>query len=183
MVPDPAKDARPPPPGFIPMPDSLAGGFDTASGGFLVGLEAGELVGGFRVTTAFCNRSGICHGGKLASVCDVYLAMAALFREDLRADILPTVSLALDFMTPIAHGAWVELRSETLRITRGLVFVQGLATIEGTPAARASAIYYRPLHTQDGTPGDTPGGDTPGTGALLRALLGHAGAARGGVAP
>ncbi|CAP55101.1 PaaI family thioesterase [Gluconacetobacter diazotrophicus] len=171
---DTGKDALPPPPGFIPMPEPFPGGFNTASGGFLVGLEAGELIGGFRVTTAFCNRGGICHGGKLATVCDVYLALAALFREDLRTDFLPTVSLGLDFLTPVAHGAWVELRSETLRITRSLVFVQGLATVEGTPAVRANATYHRTPQRPDAV---------PDTGAMLRALLEHAIPTRGGVTP
>lgn len=171
---DPARDILPAPAGFIFMPDAFPGGFDAASGGFMIGLEAGELVGGFRVTTLCCNRAGMCHGGKLASVCDVYLLLAALFREDLRAAFLPTVSLTLDFMAPAMHGAWVELRAETLRITRSLVFAQGLATVEGTPVARSSAIYHRTA-PQDG--------DSQDTGAALRALLGHMPATQSKIIP
>ncbi|GBQ79954.1 hypothetical protein AA13595_0173 [Gluconacetobacter johannae DSM 13595] len=173
MTPDPVQDP-PPPPGFVPLPDLAPGGFDALSGGFLVAVEGGQLVGGFRVTPSCCNRAGFCHGGKLASVCDTYLAMAALFREDLQTGFLPTVSLSLDFMAAVPCGVWVELRAETLRITRSLVFVQGLATVDGTPAARADAIYHRL------PPGDAHGADI---GALLRGLLGHAIAARGGMAP
>ncbi|MBB2202022.1 PaaI family thioesterase [Gluconacetobacter tumulisoli] len=174
MTPGPETDFPPPPPGFVAVPDLAPGGFDAVSGGFLVGVEAGQLVGGFRVTPSCCNRAGLCHGGKLAGVCDAYLAMAALFREDLQGGFLPTVSLGLDFMAPVPRGVWVELRAETLRITRSLVFVQGLVTVEGTPAARADAIYHRL------PPGDAPG---PDIGALLRGLLGHATTTRGGMAP
>ncbi|MBB2189462.1 PaaI family thioesterase [Gluconacetobacter azotocaptans] len=170
---DPAQDSSSPP-GFVPLPDLAPGGFDALSGGFLVGVEAGQLVGGFRVTPACCNRAGLCHGGKLASVCDTYLAMAALFREDLQTGFLPTISLSLDFMAAVPREVWVELRAETLRITRSLVFVQGLATVDGTPAVRADAIYHR-----------LPPGDAhePDIGALLRGLLGHTVAPRGGMAP
>ncbi|WP_264812416.1 PaaI family thioesterase [Gluconacetobacter sacchari] len=152
----------PPPPGFVPLPESLAGGFNLASGGFLVAQKAGALIGGFRVTSACSNQAGFCHGGKLATVCDVYLALAVVFAEDLRDDFLPTVSLTMDFMAPVAQGAWAELQADTLRITRSLVFAQGLVTVGGVPAARASAVYHR-------TP---PGRDSANTmGAALRALL------------
>ncbi|GAA4475158.1 PaaI family thioesterase [Gluconacetobacter asukensis] len=160
--PDPTGDILPPPPGFVPLPDSLASGFNVASGGFLVAQEAGALIGGFRVTAACCNRAGFCHGGRLATVCDIFLALAVVFREDLRDDFLPTVSLTMDFMAPVARGVWAELQADTLRITRSLVFAQGLVTVDGIPAARASAVYHRTPPARD---------SANSMGAILRALL------------
>lgn len=158
---DPADDAPLPPPGFVPLPESLLSGFNVASGGFLVAEKAGALIGGFHVTAASCNRAGFCHGGKLATVCDVFLALAAVFREDLRDDFLPTVSLTMDFMAPVAQGVWAELQADTLRITRSLVFTQGLVTVDGVPAARASAVYHRTPPARD---------SANSMGAALRAL-------------
>lgn len=144
-----ATDVLPPPPGFVPLPEALASSFNLASGGFLVAQEAGALIGGFRVTAACCNRAGFCHGGKLATVCDVFLALAVVFREELRDDFLPTVSLTMDFMAPVARNVWAELRADTLRVTRSLVFAQGLVMVDGISAARASAVYHRTPPARD----------------------------------
>ncbi len=161
-TPQSADDALPPPPGFVPLPETLTSGYNLASGGFLVAQEAGALIGGFRVTATCCNRAGFCHGGKLATVCDIFLALAVVFREDLRDDFLPTVSLTMDFMAPVARGAWAELQADTLRITRSLIFAQGLVTVDGIPAARASAVYHRTPPARD---------SAHSMGATLRAIL------------
>ena len=45
-----------------------------------------------------------------------------------------------DFLAPSPLGAWVEGQAEVLRVTRNLVFAQGLITADGNPSMRFSGI-------------------------------------------
>jgi acyl-coenzyme A thioesterase PaaI-like protein len=54
---------------------------------------------------------------------------------------LPTISLQIDYLAPAPLGAWVEGEAEPLRITRSLVFAQGLVTADGVPCARVSGVF------------------------------------------
>ena len=53
---------------------------------------------------------------------------------------LPTESLQIDYLAPAPLGSWVKGETEVLRVTRSLVFAQGLVSADGEPVARASAI-------------------------------------------
>jgi acyl-coenzyme A thioesterase PaaI-like protein len=65
---------------------------------------------------------------------------------------LPTVSLQLDFMAPARMGDWVEGEGQVLRVTRSLVFAQGLARSDDRILLRCSGIYKIANET-----GDSPG--------------------------
>jgi uncharacterized protein (TIGR00369 family) len=159
---DHAKPRSPmPQPHFVPLPVPGEGGFDALTGGFEVRAEGGKLIGGFRVQQSHCNPMGVCHGGKLATVCDVYLAMVALFEMELQATLLPTISLNIDYLAPSPLDAWVEFRGEVLRVTRNTVFVQAVARIDESPVIRTNGVYKRPK------PDDT----VFDTGSALRRLL------------
>lgn len=54
---------------------------------------------------------------------------------------LPTVSLQVDDLSPARLGAWMQGEAEVLRVTRSLVFAQGLVTADGVPALRVSGIF------------------------------------------
>ncbi len=54
---------------------------------------------------------------------------------------LPTISLQIDYLAPAPLGAWVQGEAEPLRITRSLVFAQGLVTADGVPCARVSGVF------------------------------------------
>jgi acyl-coenzyme A thioesterase PaaI-like protein len=56
---------------------------------------------------------------------------------------LPTVSLQVDFMSTAPLGSWVQGQADILRVTRNLVFTQGLVHANGELAVRASGVFRR----------------------------------------
>ncbi|NHN84862.1 hotdog fold thioesterase [Acetobacter musti] len=143
----PARPAEPPAPlpaHFLSIPVFGHSGFDALTGSFAVRAENGHLLAGFRVEPKHCNHAGTCHGGMLATVCDGYLATAAMFEHDLQVPILPTMSLTVDFLAPARPGDWVEFHADVLRVTRNAAFVQGIGRVGPHPVIRASGIFKRP---------------------------------------
>ncbi len=151
------------PPGFVRFP--AAGGFDETCGPLWIKAEGDRLVGGFRVEDRHCNPLGICHGGRLATFCDLHMAIAAQFANDFPSLILPTINLSLDYLGPTANGSWVEARPEIAKVTRGMVFVSELVMADGQPVVRAHGIFKRP------SPDAAASAATRSTGAMLRNLL------------
>lgn len=97
---------------------------------------------GFRVESRHTNPAGICHGGMMASFCDMLLPVCAHHQSPaLARRFLPTISLQVDYLAPTPLGAWVQGEAEVLRVTRTLAFLQGLVTADGTPVARASGVF------------------------------------------
>jgi uncharacterized protein (TIGR00369 family) len=129
------------PEGFRPA-RALGGEFIRANGPLYVRKHEGRLQLGFRVEPRHTNPAGICHGGMMASFCDMLLPICAHHQSEAVANrFLPTVSLQLDYLAPSPEGAWVQGEAEVLRATRSLVFVQGLVTADGEPVARASGVF------------------------------------------
>lgn len=112
--------------------------------------EDGALVGGFRVLPHHTNPNGVCHGGMIATYCDVHLGVAAVYQHPIAPRLLPTVNLSLDFLAPIPLGAWVECRAQTLRAGKRLVFIQGLLTVDEVPVVRASGTFSASAPDSDG---------------------------------
>jgi acyl-coenzyme A thioesterase PaaI-like protein len=77
----------------------------------------------------------------MATFADMLLPIASRFQAKTDMGFLPTVNLACDFMAPARLGAWVEGRAEVARMTRNLLFAQGLATADGEPCLRANGIF------------------------------------------
>ena len=103
-------------------------------------LERGILLG-FRVEARHCNPMGICHGGMLASFCDMLLPISVHRKSaEVGLRFLPTVSLQLDYMLPAHLGAWVEGEADVLRVTRAMVFAQGIVRVDGVLAVRCSGV-------------------------------------------
>ena len=128
------------PEGFKPLP--IGGAFVAAIGPLYLNLDGGAVRLGFRVEARHTNPLGICHGGMLASFCDMLLPVTILRKSpDIGRRLLPTVSLQLDYVAPAPLGAWVEGEAEVLRTTRSLVFAQGLVKAEGVTAVRVSGIF------------------------------------------
>ncbi len=128
------------PPGYQPM---TAGGEYMKINGPLHIKRDGERVWiGFRVEPRHCNPMGNCHGGMIASYCDMLLPMSAHRKSaEVRGRFLPTISLQIDYLAPVPLGAWVEGEAELLRVTRSLVFMQGLVSADDVPAVRVSGIF------------------------------------------
>ena len=119
----------------------IGGEFITANGPLYLREADGRVQVGFHVDKRHANGMQICHGGMMATFCDMLLPLCARGLVDgLAETFLPTVSLQLDYLAPARVGTWVEGEGQVLRATRNLVFMQGLVTADGTPVARASGI-------------------------------------------
>jgi uncharacterized protein (TIGR00369 family) len=90
------------------------------------------------------NPIGLCHGGMLATFCDVLMPMSVAYNESMDTGLLPTVSLSLDYLAPTPGGAWVEGRAELLRRGRRIVFAQLLLLADGQPTVRANGVFSVP---------------------------------------
>ena len=128
------------PEGFKPR--RFGEGFIAANGPLYVKKQERGLLLGFRVEPRHCNPAGICHGGMIATFCDMLLPISAHHLSDeLGEHFLPTISLQVDYRGPSPKGAWVQGEAQLLRTTRSLVFMQGTVTADGQNVARASGIF------------------------------------------
>jgi uncharacterized protein (TIGR00369 family) len=127
------------PDGFQPIPLTPKGSFAEVNGPLYAKVVDGKLIVGFRVEARHCNPANICHGGMMMSFADMLLGIGSNFAAKL-GRFLPTVNMTSDFLAPSPLGCWVEGTAEVLRVTRNLVFAQGLITADGTPAMRVSGI-------------------------------------------
>ncbi|MFT3957281.1 MAG: PaaI family thioesterase [Piscinibacter sp.] len=128
------------PEGFTRLP--IGGEFIVANGPIYERMHEGVCQLGFRVEARHTNTMGICHGGMMATFCDMLLPVTALrTHADLQARFLPTVSLDIDYLAPAPRGAWVQGEAQVLRVTRSLVFAQGLVSADGEPVARVSGVF------------------------------------------
>ena len=155
-----------PPPGFVLLPPLGEPGFQAQCGAIWIRAEDGKLVAGFRVETMHCNPAGVCHGGMLASFCDMHMALAAHYEGQFETLMLPTITLSMDYLAPTPRGAWVEARATVHKATRRMVFSSETVLADGEPVAHARGIYNIPNATaalQKDTEKDT--------GTMLRAYL------------
>ncbi len=128
------------PPGFVPLP--FGGDFMRINGPLYLRHEGDLVLLGFHVEARHCNPMGQCHGGMMASFCDMLLPMTIHRKsEPARGRFLPTINLQIDYLAPAPLGCWVQGEAQVLRTTRSLVFAQGLVTADGTTAVRVSGIF------------------------------------------
>ncbi len=128
------------PPGFVAL--DAGGPFIAHNGPFYIREGAGPLAFGFRVDARHANPLNNLHGGMMASFCDMLLPLSVHRKHAAIADrFLPTISLQVDYLAPAALGAWVQGEAAPLRVTRSLVFAQGLVTADGVPCARVSGVF------------------------------------------
>ena len=145
------------PDGFKPR--SFGEGFISANGPLYTRRIDSGMQMGFRVEPRHCNPMGNLHGGMMATFCDMLLPMSAMVLDKaLAGHFLPTINLQVDYLGPAPLGAWVQGEAQVLRVTRSMVFMQGLVHADGAPAARASGIFklggafagFKPLPAVDG---------------------------------
>jgi uncharacterized protein (TIGR00369 family) len=139
------------PAGFRPF--AASGDFIAAIGPLYLRHEGDLVQLGFRVEQRHTNPLGVCHGGMLASFCDMLLPISAIRKSaEVSTRFLPTINLQLDFLAPAPLGAWVQGEAQVLRVTRSMVFAQGLVTADDAIAVRASGILkIGPLFAGIGT--------------------------------
>jgi len=109
--------------------------------------RAGRLVLGARVERRHCSPSGYCHGGMLMTMADMLIVIGANLQADQRR-FMTTVRLSADFLAAVPLGAWLEGRLDVLRVTRNLIFCQGLLRVGGEPVLRVDGIV-KPLGEAD----------------------------------
>ncbi|MGH8786111.1 MAG: PaaI family thioesterase, partial [Cupriavidus necator] len=83
------------------------------------------------------------HGGMLGLFADILISTAAQYQADIPRQFLPTISLQLDFLAGAPLGSWVEGRADILKVTKNLVFSQGIICSDGQPVVRASGVFRR----------------------------------------
>ena len=128
------------PAGFKPLP--RMGEFIGVNGPLYLKHEGDLVQLGFRVEARHTNPMQICHGGMMASFCDMLLPISVHRKSrEVGMRFLPTISLQIDYLAPAPLGAWVQGEAQVLRTTRSLVFAQGLVEADGTPVARVSGIF------------------------------------------
>jgi uncharacterized protein (TIGR00369 family) len=127
------------PSGFKPL--AIGGDFMAANGPLYVRIVDGRVQMGFRVLQRHTNPLNNCHGGMLASFADMLLPVCIHRQSEIGHRFLPTISLQIDYLAPAPLGAWVQGEADVLRVTRTMVFAQGVARIDGTPVIRVSGIF------------------------------------------
>lgn len=157
---DPAADADTPA-GFRPVPPSHLSGFIATSLGLRLRNVQGRLVGGFRVARSHLNPGGTCHGGLIATVCDMLMPMSAIYELGLSTPMLATISLSVSYVAPSLLGNWIETTPEILKVTRSMVFAQSIVRADGVLVARADGVFKLSPPTDDAV-----------TLGWMRALLG-----------
>jgi len=127
------------PAGFSILP--IGGQFMAHNGPLYVRLVGGRVQVGFRVQARHTNPLNNCHGGMLASFGDMLLPVCIHRQSEIGQRFLPTVSLQIDYLAPAPLGAWVQGEADVLRVTRTMVFAQGVARIDDTAVLRVSGIF------------------------------------------
>ena len=128
------------PEGFEPR--RFGEGFISVNGPLYTRRVDGRFQLGFRVEPRHCNPMGICHGGMMATFCDMLLPLSAhVLSNEVGNRFLPTINLQIDYLAASPLGAWVQGEAQLLRTTRSLVFMQGLVHADGAPVARVSGIF------------------------------------------
>src|SRR5690606_2856139 len=86
---------------------------------------------------------------------DMQLPLAAIYQAGLDDRFLPTVNLTADFLASPMVGDWVWGESDVVRVTRNLVFTQGIFRVDDKPVLRANGIFKRTGPAPSGTPDET----------------------------
>ena len=129
------------PDGFVAYePERL---FYQATGPIYLRRDSKSVTCGFRVEEKHLNIARICHGGMLFSVMDIQFGFDGNLRTGIQG-FLATVNMTVDFMAAVNLGQWVEARSDVVRQTRSLVFVEGRLTADGETVLRANAVLKVP---------------------------------------
>jgi uncharacterized protein (TIGR00369 family) len=103
--------------------------------------ETDGLILGMRIEDRHCNQRGVGHGGWLMTFADMMLPMASHHHPQVGHKFLPTISMSADFLAPAPLGCWLTGRTNVLRVTRNLVFAQGLIFADDVLAVRVNGVF------------------------------------------
>ena len=123
---------------------SIETGTDPAEdliGPFYLNRDGEKTIAGMRVEAKHCNGMETVHGGVLMTFADFALCAHARYLTD--DQHIVTVTLNTEFVDGAPIGSWLESRSEIIRRTHRLVFVQGLIHCNHKPLLTFSGIGKR----------------------------------------
>jgi uncharacterized protein (TIGR00369 family) len=135
-------------------PAAAAQAFDPAAAGWVIqeGPQFAKLVGpvwgrevegelrlGFLAQTKHANRAGNVHGGMLMTFADQAMAVAA--RRATGGKRHATIELNIQFVDAVRIGEFVEARSEVVRATRSVVFMQARMFVGPRVVAATNGIW------------------------------------------
>jgi uncharacterized protein (TIGR00369 family) len=99
--------------------DAAHGDSIAVNGPLYVRSEGGSVQLGFRVEARHTNPMRICHGGMMASFCDMLLPISIHRKsQEIGFRFLPTINLQIDYLAPARLGAWVQGEADPLKATR-----------------------------------------------------------------
>ncbi|MDE2578379.1 MAG: PaaI family thioesterase [Hyphomicrobiales bacterium] len=128
-----------PPAGWTPS--SVGGEFMERNGPLYWKMTDDGLLVGLRIEKRHCNPRGVLHGGMLMTFADMLMPMAGHAHPDIGRRFLPTITLSTDFLSPAPLGAWLQGQARVLRVTRNMVFAEGLIHADATLVARVNGIF------------------------------------------
>ena len=128
------------PSGFAPI--EIGGKFVGVNGPLFSRHNGARLELGFHVEARHTNGMGVCHGGMMATFCDMLLPLTTRSLVPGIGNVfLPTISIQVDYLAPAPLGAWVQGSAQVLHSTKSLAFAQGLVTADGKLVARTSGVF------------------------------------------
>lgn len=128
------------PPGFRPL--AIGGPFLKTVGPMFGRWDGTRVRLGFRIEPRHANVAHGGHGGMLATFADMQMAVVTHYQwPDIAGHGFATISMTTDFVAPAPLGAWVEGTADVIRATKSLVFLQGIAAVEGETILRFSGVY------------------------------------------
>lgn len=130
------------PPGFTRMPQSRTDDYLGLIGPYYLYQQGDTVQLGFHVERRHANYYDVCHGGMMASFCDMLLAFkVACETNKTEQHTIKTISLQTDYIDAAPLGSWVQGKAVILRLTRSMAFVQGLVTADGILVTRVNGIF------------------------------------------
>lgn len=129
---------KPVPEGWAPFQRSSP--FVNLLGGLWVREGGPERLLGLRVEERHLNTRGTGHGGVLVTLADAALGIAIPRSIEPRRPVV-TVSLSVDFLTPVSLGCWLEARVDVERAGKRLAFATCHVETGGRLVLRASGVF------------------------------------------
>jgi uncharacterized protein (TIGR00369 family) len=130
-----------PPDGFTAV--DIGGTFAANNGPLFARWHDNHIEIGIVVDQQHANPGNACHGGMLSTLADIILSSAAQYQTDIPRQFLPTISMQVDFLSAAPVGSFVCGRADILKVTKNLVFSQGLLRVDEAIIARASGVFRR----------------------------------------
>lgn len=127
-----------PPEGFVPH--KTGSPYLDHNGPFYAKGSGHDFVIGAYITEKHVNRSGVAHGGFIATFADVALVFACATVSGEPGSGL-TVSLTVDFTGVATLGSWLESKVEIHKDHGALKFANVYLICNGKSIARASAVF------------------------------------------